>query len=88
MTLLLALSIEIELPREAWCDGKSSTRPAATMLASEGDQRSLFVFQRRKTTISEQHAIRIVFHTTMMRESVQYPLAHDRINRLSDSRFQ
>jgi hypothetical protein len=42
---LLWRSVENELSRESWCDGKSSIKRAATMLAPEGDQRSLSDFQ-------------------------------------------
>lgn len=40
-----SLSVGDELLREPLGEGKSSIKRAATMLASEGDQRSLFDFQ-------------------------------------------
>ena len=42
---LLWPSAENELSRESSCDGKSSIKRAATMLAPEGDRRSLSDFQ-------------------------------------------
>jgi hypothetical protein len=42
---LLWPSVENEQSRESSCDGNSSIKRAATMLAPEGDQRSLSDFQ-------------------------------------------
>jgi hypothetical protein len=72
---LLWPSVENELSRESLCDGKSSIKRAATMLAPEGDQRSLSDFQIVEARLVEA---RFISRAKRSRENLQGPPRHCR----------